>query len=133
MNDFPLITQSPAVMGGKPCIRGKRVTVGMIVGQIGAGRSIEDLLGDHPYLTREEILESIRYAAWRTQEREVHLASAPYCSRPGMNWSQAPLCPFPLHERVFGYFRSTGKLVRVDGIDVTPNATTCRPSRTGVP
>ena len=60
-------------MGGKPCIRGMRVTVGMIVGQIGAGRSVEDLLADYPYLQREDILEALRYAAWRTQEREIAL------------------------------------------------------------
>jgi uncharacterized protein (DUF433 family) len=47
MNDFTRITQNPAVMGGKPCIRGLRVTVGMIVGQIGAGRSIDQLLADY--------------------------------------------------------------------------------------
>ncbi len=73
MGDFPRITQNPAVMGGKPCIRGLRVTVGMIVGQIGAGRSIDDLLADYPYLEREDILEAMRYAAWRAQEREIAL------------------------------------------------------------
>lgn len=76
MNDFTRITQNPAVMGGKPCIRGLRVTVGMIVGQIGAGRSIDQLLADYPYLQREEVLEALRYAAWRTQEREIDLAAA---------------------------------------------------------
>ncbi len=76
MADFPRITQNPAVMGGKPCIRGLRVTVGMIVGQIGAGRSVEELLADYPYLQREDILEALRYAAWRAQEREIDLASA---------------------------------------------------------
>jgi uncharacterized protein (DUF433 family) len=50
-----------------------RVTVGMIVGQIGAGRSVEDLLADYPYLEREDILEALRYAAWRSQEREIAL------------------------------------------------------------
>ena len=65
----------PEVMGGKPCIRGMRVTVGVIVGQIGAGRSVEDLLTDYPYLQREDILEALRYAAWRTQEREIALTS----------------------------------------------------------
>jgi uncharacterized protein (DUF433 family) len=45
MNEFPRITQNPAVMGGKPCIRGMRVTVGMIVGQIGAGQTIDDIFG----------------------------------------------------------------------------------------
>jgi len=61
MNDFTRITQNPAVMGGKPCIRGLRVTVGMIVGQIGAGRSIDQLLADYPYLQREDVLDALRY------------------------------------------------------------------------
>jgi uncharacterized protein (DUF433 family) len=74
MNTFARITQNPAVMGGKPCIRGLRVTVGMIVGQIGAGRTIDELLGDYPYLEREDILEAMRYAAWRAQDREIELA-----------------------------------------------------------
>jgi uncharacterized protein (DUF433 family) len=74
MTAFPRITQNPAVMGGKPCIRGLRVTVGMIVGQIGAGRSIEDLLADYPYMERDDILEALRFAAWRSQEREIDLA-----------------------------------------------------------
>jgi uncharacterized protein (DUF433 family) len=76
MNDFTRITQNPAVMGGKPCIRGLRMTVGMIVGQIGAGRSIDQLLADYPYLQREDVLEALRYAAWRAQEREIDLAAA---------------------------------------------------------
>jgi uncharacterized protein (DUF433 family) len=76
MADFERITQNPAVMGGKPCIRGSRVTVGMIVGQIAAGRSIDELLADYPYLQREDILEALRYAAWRAQEREVDLTAA---------------------------------------------------------
>ena len=63
MSGFTRITQNPDVMGGKPCIRGMRVTVGMIAGQIGAGRSIEDLLEDYPYLDRDDILEALRYAA----------------------------------------------------------------------
>lgn len=73
MSYFTRITQNPAVMGGKPCIRGMRVTVGMIVGQIGAGRTAEELLADYPYLEREDILEALRYAAWRAQEREIEL------------------------------------------------------------
>jgi len=76
MADFARITQNPAVMGGKPCIRGKRVTVGMIVGQIGAGLTIDELLADYPYLEREDILQALRYAAWRAQEREVNLNEA---------------------------------------------------------
>jgi uncharacterized protein (DUF433 family) len=76
MSEFGRITQNPAVMGGKPCIRGLRVTVGMIVGQIGAGRTMDELLVDYPYLEREDILEALRYAAWRAQEREIDLANA---------------------------------------------------------
>jgi uncharacterized protein (DUF433 family) len=76
MNNFSRITQNPAVMGGKPCIRGMRVTVGMVVGQIGAGLSIDQLLADYPYLEREDVLEALRYAAWRAQEREIDLAAA---------------------------------------------------------
>jgi uncharacterized protein (DUF433 family) len=76
MTDFTRISQDPAVMGGKPCIRGQRVTVGMIVGQIGGGRSIEALLADYPYLEREDVLEALRYAAWRAEEREVDLQRA---------------------------------------------------------
>jgi uncharacterized protein (DUF433 family) len=53
-----------------------RVTVGMIVGQIGAGHSIEQLLGDYPYLEREDILQALRYAAWRMEEREIELDQA---------------------------------------------------------
>jgi uncharacterized protein (DUF433 family) len=75
MTALDRITQNPQVMGGKPCIRGMRVTVGMLVGQIGAGRSIEELLTDYPYLEREDILQALRYAAWRMEEREIDLAS----------------------------------------------------------
>ena len=74
MPQLDRITQNPQVMGGKPCIRGMRVTVGMIVGQIGAGRSIEELLAEYSYLEREDILQALRYAAWRTEEREIQLA-----------------------------------------------------------
>jgi uncharacterized protein (DUF433 family) len=70
------ITQQAEVMGGKACIRGMRVTVGMVVSQIGAGRSIEEILADYPYLEREDILQALRYAAWRAEEREVMLTSA---------------------------------------------------------
>ena len=76
MNDFERITQDPAIMGGKPCIRGLRVTVGMIVGQIAAGRSVDELLADYPYLEREDVLEALRYAAWRAREREIELPAA---------------------------------------------------------
>lgn len=70
------ITQQPGMMGGKPCIRGTRVTVGMVVGQIGAGRTIEDVLADHPNLEREDVLQALRYAAWLAKERQIDIANA---------------------------------------------------------
>lgn len=76
MDTLDRITQDPAVMGGKPCIRGMRVTVGTLVGQIAAGRSIETILDDYPYLEREDITQALRYASWRAEEREVLLAAA---------------------------------------------------------
>ena len=76
MDAFQRITQQPDVMGGKACIRGLRMTVGMIVGQIGAGRTVDELLADYPYLQREDVIEALRYAAGRADEREVTLAQA---------------------------------------------------------
>lgn len=73
MAQLDRITQHPDVMGGKACIRGMRVTVGMVVGQIGAGRSVDQVLADYPYLEREDVLQALRYAAWRADEREVLL------------------------------------------------------------
>lgn len=75
MNQLDRITVNPERMGGRACIRDMRVTVGMIVGQIGEGRTFEALLDDHPYLEREDILQALRYAAWRAEEREIKLAS----------------------------------------------------------
>ena len=62
MKEAGRITQNPAVMVGKPCIRGMRVTVGMIVGQIRAGETIDELLAGYPYLERDDIIEALRYA-----------------------------------------------------------------------
>ncbi len=73
MEHLDRITQNPAVMGGKACVRGLRVTVGMIVGQLAAGQSVDVLLIDYPYLEREDITQALRYAAWRSEEREVVL------------------------------------------------------------
>jgi uncharacterized protein (DUF433 family) len=75
MNQLDRITMRPDQMGGRPCIRNMRVTVGMIVGQIGAGQSIDELLVDYPYLERDDVLQALRYAAWRAEEREIKLAS----------------------------------------------------------
>jgi uncharacterized protein (DUF433 family) len=62
-------------MGGKPCIRGMRVTVGMLVEAIASGRSIQELLVDFPYLEEKDIREALSYAASLAQGREVRLAS----------------------------------------------------------
>jgi uncharacterized protein (DUF433 family) len=70
------ISLDPAVMGGKPCIRGTRVTVGRIVSQIGAGETIEELLADYPYIEREDIMHSLQFAAWLAQGRTAALAEA---------------------------------------------------------
>ena len=76
MEHLTRITQEPGMMGGRACIRGMRVTVSMVVGQIGAGHSVDDVLADYPYLEREDILQALRYAAWRSEEREITLATA---------------------------------------------------------
>jgi uncharacterized protein (DUF433 family) len=76
MAEFARITRNPEVMGGKACIRGMRVTVGMILGNLGAGVSTEELLSAYPYLEREDVLEAMRYGAWLAQEREIDLAAA---------------------------------------------------------
>jgi uncharacterized protein (DUF433 family) len=75
-NNFSRITQKPDVMGGKACIRGMRVTVGMVVGQVGAGHSFDEILADYPCLEREDVLQALHYAAWRAKEREVPLTTA---------------------------------------------------------
>ncbi|MBD2207560.1 DUF433 domain-containing protein [Calothrix sp. FACHB-1219] len=76
MKPLKRITFNPEIMGGKPCIRGMRVTVGTIVGLMAAGHTPEDILNAYPYLEREDIYEALAYAAWRVEEIEVPLASA---------------------------------------------------------
>ncbi|HEY4906303.1 MAG TPA: DUF433 domain-containing protein [Candidatus Acidoferrum sp.] len=76
MPEFDRITQNPAVMGGRACIRAMRVTVGMLVNQIGAGHTIDEILAGYPYLEREDVLQALRYAAWLAQDREVVIPGA---------------------------------------------------------
>ena len=73
MKDLTRITTDPQVMGGKPCIRGLRVTVGTIVGLIAAGHGKEEILKLYPYLEEADIAEALSYAAWRAEEIEVPL------------------------------------------------------------
>ncbi len=70
------ITHDPNIMGGKPCIRGLRVTVGTIVGLIAADRTNEEILRLYPYLAADDIREALTYAAWRVEERELPVAVA---------------------------------------------------------
>ncbi len=75
MKELKRITFDSDIMGGKPSIRGMRVTVGMIVGLVASGHSFADILAAYPYLEKEDISEALTYAAWRVEETEVPLAA----------------------------------------------------------
>ncbi len=75
MTNLSRITFDPNVMGGKPCIRGMRVTAGMIVGLVASGYSAEEILKAYPYLEAEDIKQALAYAAWRAGEVELPLAA----------------------------------------------------------
>ena len=76
LKDFARITFDPEVMGGKPCIRGLRVTVGTLVGLVAAGCSDAETLIAYPYLEAEDIRAALVYAAWRVGERDLPLVVA---------------------------------------------------------
>ena len=76
MRQLDRITADPAVMGGKPCIRGQRVTVGTIIGLVASGKTTEQILALYPYLEAEDVTQALRYAAWRAEEIELPLAAA---------------------------------------------------------
>ena len=76
MGTLGRITFDPDVMGGKPCIRGMRLTVGMVVGLIASGHTKDEILELYPYLEAADINESLAYAAWRVEEIEVPLVLA---------------------------------------------------------
>ena len=67
------ITRNPAIMGGKPCIRNLRVTVGTIAGLVAAGKTRDEILKLYPYLEPDDITAALTYAAWRTEEQEIEL------------------------------------------------------------
>jgi uncharacterized protein (DUF433 family) len=73
MSHFNRITVNPEVMGGKPCIRGLRVTVGTLVGLMASGHSNDQILNAYPYLEEEDLRQALAYAAWRVEEVEVPL------------------------------------------------------------
>ncbi|HEX9593070.1 MAG TPA: DUF433 domain-containing protein [bacterium] len=70
------ITHDPEVMGGRPCIRGLRVTVGTVVGLLASGHSNEEILQAYPYLEPDDLRAALSYAAWRAEEIEVPLRVA---------------------------------------------------------
>ena len=76
MKSFQRIMFNSEVMGGKPCIRGMRVTVGMVIGLFASGHTREQILALYPYLEKEDINEALEYAAWRVEEIELPLVSA---------------------------------------------------------
>ncbi len=74
---FTRITVEASKMGGVPCIRGLRIPVATVVEMVADGMSDEEILGAYPDLEREDIRESLRYAAVAVREREIPLLSAP--------------------------------------------------------
>ena len=73
MHKLDRITMDPQVMGGKPCLRGMRVTVGTVVGLVAAGRTEADILELYPYLEADDIRQALAYASWRSEEIDVPL------------------------------------------------------------
>ena len=76
MQNLTRITFNPKVMGGKPCIRGMRVTVGTIIGLLASGYTTSEILKAYPYLEEDDIREALAYAAWRVEEQEAPLVFA---------------------------------------------------------
>ena len=76
MEQFNRINHDIGIMGGKACIKGTRVTVGMILMLISEGKTPESLLDDFPYLTYEDIMQALKYAAWSVDVREAAIVSA---------------------------------------------------------
>jgi uncharacterized protein (DUF433 family) len=72
---FTRISIDPNRMNGLPCIRGTRVTVPTVLGQLAAGRAVDQILADYPYLDREDILAALEFAAVALHERELPLTS----------------------------------------------------------
>jgi uncharacterized protein (DUF433 family) len=88
VQQFRRITMDPDVMGGQPCIRGMRVTVGTIVEAVSAGRTVEQLLADFPYLEEADVREALAFAARVVEEREVNGEDLP---RVAIAWAEGEL------------------------------------------
>ncbi len=76
VSNLQRITFNPEVMGGKPCIRGTRVTVGAVLGLVASGASREEILKIYPYLQETDIIAALHYAVWRAEERELPLVAS---------------------------------------------------------
>jgi uncharacterized protein (DUF433 family) len=76
MDDLERITFNPGVMGGKPCVRGMRVTVGTIVGLMAAGKTEAEIIDLYPYLESDDVKQSLAYASWRSEEIDLPIPSA---------------------------------------------------------
>ncbi len=76
MKNLTRIVLDPNIMGGKPCVRGLRVTVGTIIGLLASGISIDGVFDMYPYLQHDDVMEALAYAAWRSEEIEVSLTTA---------------------------------------------------------
>ena len=76
MENFTRISHNISIMGGKACIAGTRITVGMILMQISEGTTITELLKEYPHLKEEDIFEALRYAAWVVGTNDEFLVPA---------------------------------------------------------
>ena len=74
MSPLERISIDPAIRFGKPCVRGTRITVGLIVGMVASEMAYDEILSEYPHLTQEDILQALAYAAWRAEEREVSIS-----------------------------------------------------------
>jgi uncharacterized protein (DUF433 family) len=70
----PMIAHHPNVMGGKPCIRGMRVTVGTILGMPASGSSRAEVPKAYPYIEDADVDARLSHAAWRLEARDEELA-----------------------------------------------------------
>lgn len=73
---FTRISHNINIMGGKACIKGTRVTVSMIINQISEGKTVEGLLNDYPYLSHDDVMQALKYAAWTVDAKEIEIVSA---------------------------------------------------------
>ena len=74
MEQFTRISHDIDIMGGKACIKGTRVTVGMIITQISDGKTINELLDEYPYLSSDDIMQALKYAAWTVNAKEAMIS-----------------------------------------------------------